>query len=141
MKTFKAKVSWPLFGFVGLLLVFFFFLALADRVWFVGAVLAGALLLLGSVLFNTHYIVVGGELVIRCGFFPAQRVPIGQINRVAATRNPLSAPAPSFDRLEIRYDGRRCVLVSPADKAAFVQALLEVNQTIEVRLREGQQPA
>ncbi|MFQ5610075.1 MAG: PH domain-containing protein [Woeseiaceae bacterium] len=46
------------------------------------------------------------------------------------TRNPLSSPALSLDRLKITYGPKnRKVLVSPADKESFVQALgLELEQ-------------
>ena len=44
---------------------------------------------------------------------------------VRPTRSALSSPALSLDRLRIDHGagGRRTVLVSPADRAGFVQAL------------------
>lgn len=77
--------------------------------------------LIGSMLIGTHYTVDGNTLRIACGPF-RQKVPIDAIESVEPTRNPLSSPALSLDRLLIRY-GRRRVMVSPADKAGFLKAI------------------
>jgi hypothetical protein len=77
--------------------------------------------LLGSMLIGTHYTVDGNILRIRCGPFRWQ-VPVDAIESVEPTRNPLSSPALSLDRLRIQY-GKRRILVSPADKAGFLKAI------------------
>jgi hypothetical protein len=77
--------------------------------------------LLGSMLIGTHYTVDGNTLRIRCGPFRWQ-VPVDVIESVEPTRNPLSSPALSLDRLRIQY-GKRRILVSPADKAGFLKAI------------------
>ena len=62
---------------------------------------------------------------VRSGVLRSE-VPIAAITEVAPTRNPLSAPAMSLDRLAIRYreNGRqRLMLVSPDDKQAFLREL------------------
>jgi hypothetical protein len=50
-------------------------------------------------------------------------VPLREITRVARSRNPLSAPALSLDRLRIDYGSGRWCLVSPADREGFLRAL------------------
>lgn len=50
-------------------------------------------------------------------------VPLREITRVARSRNPLSAPALSLDRLRIDYGKGRWCLVSPADRDGFLRAL------------------
>jgi hypothetical protein len=77
--------------------------------------------LLGSMLVGTHYTVDGNTLRVACGPF-RWKVPVGAIESVAPTRNPLSSPALSLDRLRIQY-GERRILVSPADKAGFLKAI------------------
>jgi hypothetical protein len=43
---------------------------------------------------------------------------------VVPTRNPLSSPALSLDRLHIRYGGSRMgIMISPVNKAVFLQDL------------------
>ncbi|HSG59673.1 MAG TPA: PH domain-containing protein [Woeseiaceae bacterium] len=83
--------------------------------------LAG-LALFVSVLLGTVYTVDRGNLLIRCGPF-RWTVPIDSITAVEETRNPLSSPALSLDRLRIRYGKQRQVMVSPADKAGFMKAI------------------
>ena len=78
--------------------------------------------LIGSLLVRTHYTVTGNTLRIASGPF-GWKVPIDQIESVKATRNPLSSPALSLDRLQIRYGNGRRVLVSPADKTGFLKAI------------------
>jgi hypothetical protein len=77
--------------------------------------------LLGSMLIGTHYTVEGNTLRIACGPF-RWKVAVDAIESVEPTRNPLSSPALSLDRLRIQY-GKRRILVSPADKAGFLRAI------------------
>lgn len=83
---------------------------------------------------STVYRIDGEELVVRSAFF-RWRVPIGSIRAIAPTRDVLSGPALSLDRLRIRYRGRseeKELLVSPLDKDGFVAALRERNPAIEL---------
>ena len=78
--------------------------------------------LIGSLLVRTHYTIMGNTLRIASGPF-SWKVPIDQIESVKATRNPLSSPALSLDRLQITYGNGRRVMVSPADKTGFLKAI------------------
>jgi hypothetical protein len=78
--------------------------------------------LIVSLMLGTHYTVHQNLLKIRSG--PSWfNVPIDQVESVKASRSPLSSPAMSMDRLLIRYGKRRRIMVSPADKAGFLQAI------------------
>ncbi len=80
------------------------------------------LLLVGSILLRTYYRVDAGMLTIVSG--PLRRsVAIDQITSVERTRNPLSSPALSLDRLRIRYGDNKSVMISPADRDRFLKAL------------------
>lgn len=70
----------------------------------------------------TYYVVDRGRLTIVAGPF-RWKVLIDEISSVEATRSPLSSPALSLDRLRIRYGKNRRIMVSPADKAAFLKAI------------------
>ncbi len=80
------------------------------------------------------YDITGGDIRVRCGAWGFV-VPIGGIVRVAPTRNPLSAPAWSLDRLQIEYvdrEGRkRMALLSPTDRDAFVAELAATDRGLE----------
>lgn len=80
------------------------------------------LLLVGSILLRTYYRVDAGMLTIVSG--PLRRsVAIDQITSVERTRNPLSSPALSLDRLRIRYGDNKSVMISPADRDSFLRAI------------------
>jgi hypothetical protein len=78
------------------------------------------------VLYSTGYRVTAVEIAVRSGPFRWQ-VPLDAIESVVPSGNPLSSPACSLDRLRIGYrdaHGRsRAILLSPADKIAFLAAL------------------
>jgi hypothetical protein len=84
-------------------------------------ILLGAWVLLAALCVPCDYTLMDAELVVRSGFIK-WRVPYDQITRVQPTRNPLSAPAWSLDRIEIGY-GSKAILISPADAERFLLSL------------------
>lgn len=84
-------------------------------------------------ILNTLYVIDHGELFIQSGFLYSKVIDIASIRKIEATRTPISAPAPSLDRLEIFYGRFDSVIVSPKDKDAFIKRLLRENPDIEVR--------
>ena len=72
-------------------------------------------------LYSVEYTLDATDLRIRASFF-RWRVPLAAIESIEPTRNPLSSPACSLDRLLIRYAGKR-IMISPADRAGFLRAL------------------
>jgi hypothetical protein len=76
-------------------------------------------------IYPLYYRITGDELLVRCGFL-RYRVPVAGIRSVTPSRNPLSSPAMSLDRLSIKYTHRgrsRELLISPRDKQEFIQDL------------------
>jgi PH (Pleckstrin Homology) domain-containing protein len=99
---------------------------------------AGAVILLIAELFvfewlmrSTYYVIEGDTLVIRSGFI-RWRVPIREITSVTPTRNAVSSPALSLDRLRIAYGSSKWILVSPEEHERFLSALRSVNPLIRV---------
>ncbi len=86
----------------------------------IASVLFCALLL--AILKSTYYVVEDGMLRIVSGPF-RWTIPVSDIIDIVPTRNPLSSPALSLDRLRVTYGKRRYVLVSPEDKDGFVRAI------------------
>lgn len=75
-----------------------------------------------SVLMRTNYTVADGEIRIVSG--PLRwTVRVADILDIQNSRNPLSAPALSLDRLKISYGHGKYVLVSPVDKVGFLEAI------------------
>jgi len=77
--------------------------------------------LLAWVLLSTNYRFDDAMLIICSGPF-RWRVPLREIQSIEPSRNPLSSPALSLDRLCIQYGAaRRFILISPRDRDGFMQ--------------------
>ena len=77
------------------------------------------------VLYRTEYVLTMEDLLVRCGPF-RYRIPLAGVDSVTPSRNPLSSPACSLDRLLIKWeDGRRQILISPDPKADFLRVLAQ----------------
>jgi hypothetical protein len=85
------------------------------------------------ILYGTSYILTEETLLIRCGPF-RHRVLVSTIQEVAPSRNSVSSPACSLDRLHIKYQGsRQGVLISPSDKRLFLQELTSLDSQLSLR--------
>jgi hypothetical protein len=91
---------------------------------------------IGLLFWSTHYTIDGHQLRVQAGFFLKEDIDIRSIRRISETRNPISAPAASLDRLDIRYGDRGMVLISPRDKAAFIAHILKIQPDVELKYRK-----
>lgn len=90
------------------------------------AVVSSAVLLAvyGGLVFPMRYAVGTDAVIVRHGLI-TQRIPLAAITEVRPTRNPLSSPALSLDRLEITFGEGvfKHAMISPADKQGFLDEL------------------
>lgn len=91
-------------------------------VWWVFLILAATFGFVLWIVLSTYYDLDDRELVVRSGPF-YWRVPLDSIASVRPTRNPLSSPALSLDRLEVRYGAGQWLLISPRDRDRFLEDL------------------
>ena len=85
--------------------------------------------LLTWLYFSTRYTISGDFLLVKAGPF-SWVIPIEDIVSVEPTRNPISSPALSLDRLLIRYGQSAELLISPKDKSGF---MLELKKHLKPR--------
>lgn len=78
---------------------------------------------------STKYTIDGGSLLVQSGIFHWQ-IPIAQIESMMRTRNPLSSPAASLDRLAIQYGEGQSLMISPEDRDRFIEAVKAINPAI-----------
>lgn len=76
----------------------------------------------GLLLVPIRYGLDGESLIIRFGVI-RRRVALESVREVRPSRNPLSSPALSLDRLKIELDAGGYALISPADREEFLQEL------------------
>ena len=99
---------------------------------FVGGVTGAVVLWLTCPL---NYEITDSTLIVRSGFM-RKEILLSSIQEVCPTKNLLSAPAWSLDRLYVSYaDGakRSAALISPEDKVAFMRELAERVVALEAR--------
>lgn len=94
-------------------------------------IMIAVILFVGWIWFGTGYEILDDELRIRCGPF-RQRIPLQEIKEIKKTRSPLSAPACSLDRMEIKYGKSKRVMISPADKENFINTIVEKSPHIQL---------
>jgi hypothetical protein len=95
------------------------------------------------IFFGISYTIAPPDLRITAGPFRF-RVPLDRIIKVYPTRNPLSSPAASLDRLRIDYRTERgretFVMISPPDKQAFLRVLSTYVSGLEVEGEQAERP-
>lgn len=81
-------------------------------------------------LFGTKYTLTDRQLLINNGF-STQRIELKDVTHITPTRNAISAPALSLDRIKITYKNKK-VLISPKDKLLFYQEIQARNPNIMI---------
>lgn len=97
-------------------------------VTFLGIFMAAVFAFVCWIWFGTFYRIEDGFLFVRCGPFKSE-VEIARISKIKDTHNPLSSPALSLDRIEIRGQGVY-LIISPKQKMELINHLKEINNDI-----------
>lgn len=132
--VFKSKTGTGIILFLCLVLVPVSIISVVLQAWLglFFTILVAAFIL--HMFLTTSYTFQGSILHIRCGFFFSKAVPVGSMRKISATRNPISSPAWSLDRLEILYHKFDTILISPENKTEFIQHIQLLHPAIEVKL-------
>jgi len=83
------------------------------------------------IVFNTCYTISNKILKVKSGFLLNRSIPIESIKKIVPCHTILSAPALSFDRLEVFYNQYDSVVISPENKDDFIADLQKINPAIE----------
>jgi hypothetical protein len=129
MRIYKSKIDWWLPALMVIALGFPLGMGIIEKEYLVSALFA---ILLAGIFVMFHYTVYkldGGHLIVW-----NTKIDINAIRKINKTRNPISSPALSLDRIEIIYNKFDSILISPKDKQAFVEELLKINPNIVVNI-------
>jgi hypothetical protein len=107
-----------------------------DGDWIKLVVPIGILILFIAVLYSISYEIKGEVLVVKSFFWFKKVIPIASVTGIEETYNPISAPAASLKRLEIRYDRFNSIIISPKDRMGFITHLKELSPAIEVKVKK-----
>ncbi|MFZ4620518.1 MAG: PH domain-containing protein [Bacteroidota bacterium] len=106
---------------------------IANKIWFGLAVNCAVLLFVIHMYLTTRYTIDQGHLHIVSGFLYKKAIPLYSIISISSSRNPISSPAFSLDRLEVRYGTDDYVLISPKQKEEFLKEIQLHNSNIRVK--------
>ncbi|MEL4307610.1 PH domain-containing protein [Joostella sp. CR20] len=138
-KTYKSKVSYPL------LIIILIALIIPIITQFVGVnndevsvgVIALQVLIIAFVLhlfLKTTYTIDNTILKVKSGFISYAPIEINQITDISKTKSILSSPAPSFNRISIKYGTYNEFIISPKDQQNFIQDLKNINPNIKINI-------
>lgn len=132
MKRYNSKIGIGILLFVLVILGGSTVFMIYKKIW-IGLIVIGIFaLLIGHIFSTTYYLVKDGVLKIKSSFVVNESIDIESIMKISETRNPLSSPANSLDRLKITYKGNSSIMISPKDKIGFVNHLKKINSNIEI---------
>ena len=129
-KTFRSKVDIWL-----LIVIYAIIIASVAPIAYSGDILESTIIAailivpITVYIFSIKYIVRGSSLIVKDGIF-SHVYDINDLRSIKPTHTLLSAPAASFDRLEINFT-HDTLVVSPRDKEDFIRLLREATQNIE----------
>ena len=85
-------------------------------------------------LTSIKYTVENQNLNIKAGFLINQNINIMNIESIKKSKNILSSPAASLDRIEIIENNKNSILISPKNKIEFIEELKKINPLIDVKI-------
>lgn len=129
MKIYKSKLDWWLVVLILTVTVCPVVLAIMEREYAAIVISGFTLSLIGLTFYYTRYKIKGQQLIVWW-----TKIDINSIKKIEKSNSFLSAPALSLDRIEISYNKYDSILISPKDKQGFVDELLKVNPSIDVRI-------
>lgn len=137
-KTFKSKIGFGLSMLIAAILIGTSIpMLLGDTIVWLGLIMNWIVGCFIVYLFtNIHYVIDGTLLHIKCGCLYNKQIDISTIHRIEESRNPLSSPAASMDRLEIGYNKFNSILISPKEKQKFIEEMLKINPDVIVKYRK-----
>ena len=101
-------------------------------------VLLPVMLFIGIIFYSIRYSISEDQLIISSILSPKIMIDIQSINMISSTNNPLSSPAASLDRLEIKYGNNHdYILISPINTEKFIQDLQTKNPNIQVKFQKN----
>lgn len=101
--------------------------------WILTAVIVLMLVAMTDIVTRITYVITGNTLTVKCSFFMKKDFDIRHIKSIKPSHSFLSSPAASLDRLAIRFDNSRDVLlISPKNKQGFIDHICRVNPNVVV---------
>lgn len=129
MKEFKSKIDWWLIILIMTIVGFPIVEGILSKKYWLSIVLISIVIGTFFIVKKLKYTIDENVLTI----FWSNKIDIHTIRKVYKTKNPISSPALSLNRLAIVYNKFDEILISPQFQKEFIDELLKVNPNIEVK--------
>ena len=101
--------------------------------WISAAVIVLMLVAMTDIVLRITYVIAGNTLTVKCSFVMKNDFDIRHIKSIKPSYSFLASAGASLDRLAIRFDNSRDVLlISPKDKQGFIDHICRVNPNVVV---------
>ncbi|MBP7184500.1 MAG: PH domain-containing protein [Saprospiraceae bacterium] len=132
---FRSKIDFLLVGLLNLVVLIPFIMGIRENPvidWYTFGIISAVLVFINWLSFGTKYIIANDLLIVKAGPL-TWKIKVATINRIVMKpKFPYwSSPAMSLDRIELDYAGK-FLLLSPLEKEAFINKLVELNPRIEI---------
>lgn len=133
-KIYKSKMSKGLIISLVLLFLYVVYQMITEPVgfWIILICLIFVVVFFYNIL-SLRYTIENKKLIVTTKIFYHKSIDIKSIRKIEETNTIISAPANSFDRLEIIYNKFDNLVVSPENKQRFIEDLLAIHPEIEVK--------
>lgn len=132
VQTFNSEVDWWIGALLAILplvpaaiLLAMIIQGARDQIWIGWLTLLGSGLFYALILIPLRYRLDSKKLHVNAGLLIRWSCELKDIKSVEPSRNPISSPALSLNRLRVELTNGRWVLISPSPRAAFFDALAE----------------
>lgn len=112
-RIFKSKIDRALVIFLCVLLGPVIILMIVIQSWLGLSILVATTAFILHLFTSTYYQIEDDQLRIKSGFIYNKIIPISTIKCIVKSKNILSSPTLSFDRIEIRFGNGDYLLISP----------------------------
>lgn len=134
-RIYRSKIGLGLVAFVGIVLLIVFAIMIVNQIWVGFLINLITTLFIAYTLLTTQYTINKNKIRIQCGFLYYETLTINNIISITETRNPLSSPAASLDRLELKLKNSYSILISPKEKNEFIDHILQINPAIIINVK------
>jgi hypothetical protein len=128
-KVYKSKIDWWLVILILAIFIYPIIEGILSKEHLLSLIFGVILIVLFFLSKTIQYKIEGETLVIW-----KTKIDIKTIRKIYKTRNPLSSPAMSINRIAIVYNKFDEVLISPKEREEFIDELLKINPNIEVKI-------
>jgi len=134
MTRYNSKIGFGILLFLIIVLGGISILMIYNKTWIRFAAILLAIGFIGYIFTTTYYLISNEVLRIKSGFMVNKFIPIDTIRAISETNNPVSSPANSLDRLEIKYSRKGTIMVSPKNETEFINQLIKINPKIKLTI-------